>query len=379
MKNDVVKAFKQIFGANPRWIVRAPGRVNLIGEHTDYNDGYVFPMAINRALWIALRPRRGDRVIVHSLDFGKKVELDLAGFARENTNWTEYLKGIVWAMRDDGLQLSGWEGVVAGDVPIGSGLSSSAALEIGIARAFSAAADLPWKAVPMAKLAQKAENEWVGVNCGIMDPLISAVAEEGKAALIDCRSLEIEQVLLPEDITVVVMNTMKPRGLVDSAYNERRHQCEIGAQYFGVRALRDVGINELMVAKGRIDPTIYKRTRHVITENERVLQMANMLRSNNSDAAGELMNLSHASLRDDFEVSCEELDQMVEAASGHPGCFGARMTGGGFGGCAVALVSENVVHDFAIQVSNEYQRQTNIEPQFLISAPAQGVEIEILN
>lgn len=376
MKNKVVNAFMQVYGERPAWVVRAPGRVNLIGEHTDYNDGFVFPMAINRAVWIAMRPRHDGRLDVQSLDFGNRFQMDLEDFSRGAPDWVEYVKGTAWALQDYGAQLTGWEGVLAGDISIGSGLSSSAALEIGVARTFSLSSGLAWDPLAMAKITQKAENQWVGVNCGIMDQLISAVAEEGRATLIDCQSLKVEQVLLPEEVTVVVMNTKVRRGLVDSAYNERRSQCEAAAAHFGKTVLRDVGIEELIAARGELGELIYKRAHHVITENERTLRMAHSLRHNDLGGAGELMVQSHKSLRDDFEVSCPELDLMVEAAMAHPGCLGARMTGAGFGGCAVALVREDRVHDFSRQASAAYRSQTGIDPEFLVTTPAQGVQAE---
>jgi galactokinase len=377
-KEEALRAFEVHYGTAATWLVRAPGRVNLIGEHTDYNDGYVFPMAMNRAVWIALGPRSEDRLFLHSLDFDQSLELNLGAFQRDKTEWREYVKGMVWALQEEGFPLAGWEGVITGDIPIGSGLSSSAALLVGTARACSAAADFRWRPVHMAKLAQRAENEWVGVNVGIMDPLISAVAERGKAALIDCRNLAIEQISLPVNLKVVVMNTMKARGLVESAYNDRRRECEIAARVFGVKALRDVSFAHLRKAKERLDSTVYRRARHVITENERTLNMGEMLKSGDLDAVGELLRASHASLRDDFEVSCRELDIIVEAANRYPGCVGARMTGAGFGGCAVALVMGDAAKDFSRQVSGEYRQQLGIEPELLISDPAQGANLELL-
>lgn len=377
-KEKALHAFEVHYGAAATWLVRAPGRVNLIGEHTDYNDGYVFPMAMNRAVWIALGPRSDDRLFLHSLDFDQFLELPMGDFQRQKTGWREYVKGMVWALREESFPLVGWQGVMTGDIPMGSGLSSSAALLVGIARACSVAADFKWQPVHMAELAQKAENEWVGVNVGIMDPLISAVAERGKAALIDCRELAVEQISLPENLTVVVMNTMKARGLVDSAYNERRQECEEAARYFGAKALRDVRLDQLREARGEMNPIVFKRAHHVITENERTLKMGAMLKSSDLDAAGELLKASHASLRDDFEVSCRELDILVDAANQTPGCIGARMTGAGFGGCAVALVMGDAAEGFSTQVSKEYRQELGTEPEMLISDPSQGAALESL-
>jgi galactokinase len=375
-KETVLQAFHQRFGTQPDWIVRTPGRVNLIGDHTDYNNGFVLPMAIDRSVWIALRRRSGNQVILQSLDFKETLEFDLKDFRKQAITWEEYVKGVAWTLRDEGLDLSAWEGVVAGDIPVASGLSSSAALELAVARAFAAAANWPWQPKLVARLMQKAENEWVGVASGIMDPLISAVAEAGKAALIDCGNLEIAQVAIPSTVAVVIMNTMKPRGLVDSAYNERRQQCETAAQYFGVRSLREVNLEDLTRAEGNLDEIIFKRARHVLSENDRVLHMAKELENNDPVAAGKLMKESHFSLRDDFEVSCTELDQIVAAAIEQPACFGARMTGAGFGGCAVALVKVGTVDGFIAMVTSEYQRRVGITPQFLVSSAAAGAGLE---
>ena len=242
-KEDIAAHFTRQFAAPPRWVVRAPGRVNLIGEHTDYNDGFVLPMAIDRAVWIALRPRDDRRVLVRSIDYNESEEFSLDGLVRRQAGWIEYLKGTAWALQDAGWGLVGWEGVLAGDVPLGAGLSSSAALEMAAARALAAAANAPWNPAAMAKLCQRAENQWVGVNCGIMDQMISAAGQSGCAMLLDCRSLAFQQAPLPPGVVVVVLDTSTRRGLVDSAYNERRRQCEQAAAFFRVprAARRDDG------------------------------------------------------------------------------------------------------------------------------------------
>ncbi|MBZ0304016.1 MAG: galactokinase, partial [Anaerolineae bacterium] len=253
LQERVITAFQEHFDAAPRYIVRAPGRVNLIGEHTDYNDGFVLPMAIDRATWIALSPRNDGQVVIHSLDFDRRAEFSLAQFENTDTGWFEYMKGIAWVLQAGGFKLNGWNGVMAGDVPIAAGLSSSAALELATARAFATVSGLDWQPASMARLAQRAENEWVGMNCGIMDQMISAAGVEGTALLIDCRSLDAENVPLPPDTVVVVLDTATRRGLVDSAYNERRRQCEEAARFFGVPALRDVSLAEFERRAGELD------------------------------------------------------------------------------------------------------------------------------
>jgi len=365
------RAFEGRFGEPPPFIVRAPGRVNLIGEHTDYNDGFVLPMAIDRAVWIALRPRRDRRVIVHSLDFDQAAKFSLDNL-HKGKGWLEYIQGVAWAFQVEGHRLEGWEGVMTGDVPIGAGLSSSAALELAAARAFAAVSDLEWEPVKMARLGLKAEVEWVGLNCGIMDQMICAAAQAGHALFLDCRSLEFEQISLPDGLLVAVLDTATRRGLLDSAYNERRAQCEAAARLFGVRALRDVDMQTFEARAGQLDPLTRRRARHVITENERVIQAVAALRGGDVKTLGSLLDASHASLRDDFEVSSPALDSMVGIARQADGCLGARMTGAGFGGCAIALVHAEKAREFSFHVFQEYTRQTGLTPSVFISQAAAG-------
>lgn len=362
LQTQVTTAFEAQSGERPSHVVYAPGRVNLIGEHTDYNDGFVLPMVIDRAVWIALRSTDDNQVRVHSLDYGETAEFNLNSFQHQGEHWLEYIKGVAYALQGAGYKLRGWEGVMAGNVPRGAGLSSSAALELATARAFTAVANLTWDATKMAQLAQKAENEWVGVNCGIMDQMVSAAGRPHHALLIDCRSLETELVKLPEGTAVVILDTNTRRGLVDSAYNERRQQCETAAAYFGVPALRDVSLAEFEARAAGLGSLIRQRARHVITENERVLTAVAAMRRHNARLLGQLMNASHASLRDDYEVSSHELNVMVESAQTQSGCLGARMTGAGFGGCAVALVQSSELESFVQKIAAEYERATHIRP-----------------
>jgi galactokinase len=369
------REFEQRFRTPPAFVVRAPGRVNLIGEHTDYNDGFVLPLAIDRAVWIALRPRADRQVLAHSLDFAGSATFALDDLTRCDGGWAEYVKGVAWVLQEAGYRLRGWEGVIAGDVPVGAGLSSSAALELAVARAFAAVSELPWDAAGMARLGQRAENEWVGVRCGIMDQMISAAGRAGHALLIDCRSLYTEAVPFPPGTTVVVLDTATRRGLVDSAYNERRRQCESGARAFGVSALRDVSSAHFEKECGRLDEFSRRRVRHVVTENERTLQAADAMRRGDAVAAGRLMNASHASLRDDFAVSSRELDIMVECGKAHPACLGIRMTGGGFGGCAVALIHSEQAEPFTTTVAASYQAATGIAPVLYVCAATDGTAV----
>ena len=381
LQEKVVAAFESRHGRLPDVVVRAPGRVNLIGEHTDYNDGFVMPMAIDSAVWLALRPVAGDRVEVHSLDFDETRDFSLnavrsraSGYA--DAGWIEYLKGVSWALLDAGHHLEGWEGVVAGDVPVGAGLSSSAALEMACARASAAVSELPWDPAAMALLGQRAENEWVGVNCGIMDQMISACGSAGHALLLDCRSLAGSQVPLPPGTAVVVMDTGTRRGLVDSAYNERRSQCEAAAAHFGVQALRDVTVSRFeQETEAAMPPGSWRRARHVITENDRTELAAVAMRSGDAVELGRLMDASHESLRADFEVSSAALDAMADCARGAPGCVGARMTGAGFGGCAVALVTAADVEHFASEVADRYTRATGRDPSVYVCTATDGAAL----
>jgi len=374
-KQQLLAHFRQRFGGPPRWVVRAPGRVNLIGEHTDYNDGFVLPLAIDRAVWIALRPGGDRRVAVHSIDYGESAEFSLDGLTNDRAGWVEYLKGTAWSLQQAGHRLAGWEGVLMGDVPLGAGLSSSAALEMATARAFAAAGDLPWDPAAMAKLGQRAENKWVGVNCGIMDQLISGCGRSGHALLIDCRSLESRAVPFPPGSAVVVLDTATRRGLVDSAYNERRAQCEAAAKFFGTPALRDVSVEQFAKAADGLDEITRRRARHVITENDRTLKAAEAMCRGDLAALGELMHRSHVSLRDDFEVSSEALNAMVECARAHPACYGARMTGAGFGGCAVALIRAAAADDFVPHTASQYRQKTGHTPAVYVCQATNGAEV----
>ena len=376
MKPDtqVTEEFQRCFGEPHRFLVRAPGRVNLIGEHTDYNDGFVLPMAINHATWIALRPRTDQWIVLHALDHedDPTLEFSLSDLNRRVKHWGEYPKGVAWALREAGHSLRGWEGVTACDVPMGAGLSSSASFELAVARAFQAVSGFAWDAPAIAKACQRAENQWVGMNCGIMDQMVSACGKAGYALLIDCRSLETRPVPLPKDTVVVVLDTTTRRGLVDSAYNERRTQCEAAAKLLGVKALRDISVEQFEARAESLDAVTRRRARHVITENARTLQAA---ATSDPVALGKLMYASHESLRDDFEVTNNELNIMVQCARNTEGCYGARMTGGGFGGCAVALVCADKAEEFGGAIRAAYYSATSLTPRTHVCHATDGAEL----
>ena len=372
-QDRAARHFHTTFASTPAAIVRAPGRVNLIGEHTDYNDGFVFPLAIDRAACIALRPRRDNRVRVISLDMDDNQTFALDDLPRPaEVRWIDYIIGVAWALNRDGFALRGWEGVLAGDVPIGSGLSSSAALELAAARAFHEVSGFAWDAARMAQIGRAAENEWLGIQTGIMDQMISACGIDGRALLIDCRSLSATPAPLPAGTAVVILDTGTRRGLVDSAYNERRAQCEAAARHFGIPALRDLDMAAFSRRANELDAVIRRRARHVISENERTLQARDAMLAGDAARLGELMVKSHISLRDDFEVSSPALDAMVDCANAEASCYGARMTGAGFGGCAVALVRADDADGFSRRVAAAYRGKTGNEPALYVTRACAG-------
>lgn len=369
----VTQAFRERFGTEPEAVVQAPGRVNLIGEHTDYNDGFVLPLALGRGTYLALRRRDDTQVVAVSREKGEAT-FDLADLKRGD-GWAEYLKGVAWALQEDGLTLSGWEGVLTSDVPAGAGLSSSAALELATMQAFSVVSGFPWEPKRMAKLAQRAENEWVGAMTGIMDQLISACGEAGSALLIDCRSLETTSVPVPAGTAVVVMDTATRHRHVDSGYNDRRRECEEAAAFFGVPALRDVSEAQFLAREAELLEPIRRRARHIITENDRTEAAAKAMQEGDAEKLGQLMNESHISMRGDFEISSPELDAVVALAQTEAACYGARMTGGGFAGCAVALVREATLQTFTEQVAAAYKKATGLTPALYVCHGAAGAAV----
>ncbi len=373
-RQRIVEEFRRRWPMEPPLVVRAPGRINLIGEHTDYNDGFVLPMAIDRAVWMALRPRPDQQVIVHSLDFGDSIEFALPRFERTGPAWGEYIKGVAWSLAESGRALTGWEGVVGGDIPIGAGLSSSAAIEVAAARAFSEVSRFAWEPAQMARITQRAENEWVGVHCGIMDQLTSISGVAGHALLIDCRSLKVSPVPLPGGATFVILDTGTRRTLTTSAYDDRRSQCQQAATLLGAPALRDVTLQDLDRMQKALPEMIFRRARHVVSENERTVRAAAALGRGDLIEAGQLMNASHESLKSDYEVSSPELDTMV-GCSHTQGCYGARLTGAGFGGCAVALIRDDTLANFSAEVTACYRAATRIEARLIFCKASEGAAV----
>jgi galactokinase len=381
----LVVAFQERYTTKPR-IFRAPGRVNLIGEHTDYNDGFVLPMAIDRETVVAIAPRvdRILRVWSVNLEDSQELNLDKPGPGRRGS-WMDYVEGIAAALADRGLTLSGADIALTSDVGIGSGLSSSAALEISLGTALIAVAGSTIDKLSLALAGQTAEHRHVGILCGIMDQFTSVHAFKNHAILLDCRSLEARQIPLRlGEYQVVICDSRVRHTLASSEYNRRHQDCQSGVQLLravlpGIRALRDVTTDQLQAHRSILPATIYRRCRHVITENDRTMQAADALSAGDVAAVGRLMLKSHRSLKDDYEVSCSELDILVESAIAQPGVLGARMTGGGFGGCTVNLVPKNRVEPFRTNVSREYLNRTRVVPDiFPVEASAGAEEITAL-
>ncbi len=361
-------------------VFRAPGRVNLIGEHTDYNDGFVMPAAIDFSTWVTVEPRDDRRVSVFSENFSEEIEFNLDDSSpTARGHWSDYVRGVAIILEQAGQRLRGATLRIRGEVPIGSGLSSSAAIEVATARALLENSGLSLDQVELARLCQRAENEFVGMRCGIMDQFISCCGQKGIALLLDCRSLSYKLLPLPEGARLVICNTMVRHALATGKYNARRAECEAGVRHFGgilpdVRALRDVTKADLELQEKRLPEVIQRRCRHVITENARVLEAGVSLEKGDLERFGELMNESHESLRNDYEVSCAELDLMVQLARRVDGVFGARMTGGGFGGCTINLVKVENVDEFQRAVAQGYEQATGLAPEIYVCSAAAGAE-----
>jgi galactokinase len=369
-----VRLFREQFGGDPDALLRAPGRVNLIGEHTDYNDGFVLPAAIDRDLCVAIRPRPDPWVDVRSEGLDRAT-VAIDRFDARSEGWGAYVQGVAWALTEADHSLTGWDGAIASDIPIGAGLSSSAAIELAVARAFELTSGFEWDSTEMAKLCQRAENVWVGLASGLMDQLACVRGRRGHAILLDCRSLESEWVPIPDRGAVVVLDTGTRRELETSAYNDRRRECQMAARALGVESLRDVSESDLRSDSTVLADTIARRARHVVTENERTIAAADAMRADDAERMGRLMNESHRSLRDDFEVSSEALDAMADAARATEGCFGARLTGGGFAGCAVALVERSATSSFERTVARAYRERTGLTCEIYVCRASDGVSV----
>jgi galactokinase len=380
IEDKVLSQFMEKWGAGAL-IFRAPGRVNLIGEHTDYNEGFVMPAAINFYTWIAAAPRKDHVLEVYSDRFHESVALQLDALdGPPRRHWSDFIRGVAATLQAAGYALPGANLLIHGDVPLGAGLSSSASLETAAAMALTSIAGIAVPRLELAKLCQSAEHNYVGTRCGIMDQFIASFGVAGHALMLDCRSLEYQLLRIPENLSLVICNSMVRHELATGEYNHRRADCETGVRILQdhlpqIKALRDVTIEELERYQKSLPERVYRRCRHVITENDRVLAAAVALRAEQIERFGELMYGSHASMRDDYEISCKELDTLVDLASSFPGVYGARMTGGGFGGCTINLVRTESALEFKEHIAQAYSEATGIVPEVYICKPSQGAEV----
>lgn len=379
------EAFELAFSARPQWIAQAPGRVNLMGGHVDYNQGVVLPVAVELDVAVAYKPRQDRLVRILSVNFDQRAEFDITELLPGSVaGWAAYPAGVAWSLAQVGLAVNGLDAAVAGNIPIGGGLSSSAAVEVAFALAFRQASGLDLPDLELAKLAQTAENQFVGVNCGIMDQVVSACAESGSALLLDCRSLEFRHVPLPTGLRIVVLSTGVERELRSSEYNKRRRECEEGVTRLAavdpdIQALRDVAPERLAALSRHLPAPLDRRVRHVVGEIERVHLATAALEQAEIERVGELMYASHRSLRDDYQVSSDELNALVELARQAPGIVGARLTGAGFGGCTVNLVGAALTDEFVASVSRGYEIAFGHEPVAYISDAAPGATIRAVD
>jgi galactokinase len=381
---DLKQQFAAAFGEGGKiHVVRAPGRVNLIGEHTDYNDGFVFPMAIEPHVLIACRTRDDSTVRIGSTVFpGQIAQFDVSGpIERGEPKWANYSKGVAAELRAAGIPLPGMDALITNTLPVGGGLSSSAAIEVATAQAFLTLAGLKMDPNRIALICQRAEHEYAGVPVGIMDQMIVASGKAGDAMLLDCRDLSKQFVEIdPKDLRVVICNSMVKHELSSGEYAQRRKQCEEGVSYFrrenpNVKALRDVSMSQVEAAKGKLPDVIYRRCHHVVSENRRTTEAAALLGQHHYEKVGQLMVQSHNSLRDDYEVSVPELDFLVEESMKVKGVYGARMTGGGFGGCIVALTQPRAVETLTTHLNTEYQNKFQKKPTVFSTDAAAGVTV----
>ena len=370
--------FEQTYGTQPS-IFRAPGRVNLIGEHTDYNDGFVMPAAIGFYTWVAVSPRSDRAIHVRSEEFNEALELSLQELSGPpQHHWSDFVRGVAAVLQSQGHEPSGTNLIIEGQVPMGAGLSSSASLEVAIALALLGESRSEVSQFELVKMCQRAEHEYVGTRCGIMDQFIAVFGQEDHALMLDCRTLESDALRIPQDARLVICNSMVKHDLAAAGeYNRRRADCETGVGILRrslpqVRALRDVTLADLEAHRTELPEVVYRRCRHVISENQRVLDAASALRSGDLDDFGRLMRESHQSMRDDYEISVSELDLLVEIASECEGVYGSRMTGGGFGGCTISLVQSQSVEEFQRTITHKYKNATGISGPIYVCSAAQG-------
>ena len=387
LHETIITRFQERFGEEPAHIIRAPGRVNLLGEHVDYNDGFVLPIAIDRATWLAFSPSDTDQTTLAALDLSEEVSFtvetrpaktDTAG--KPLPTWALYPAGVMWALNEAGLATPALKGMYSSNVPQGSGLSSSASVEMAFALAWQTLGGWQLPAMERALLGQKAENQYVGVNCGIMDQFASACGEQDRLLHLDCRSLAWHTLPLPNDVAIVIADTKMRRALTSGEYNKRRADCEeavriLSADLPGITSLRDVSVETFNRLSSRLPEQVEMRARHVVEEIERTQRAIPLLEQGDMTEFGKLVNQCHVSLRDLYEVSIPELDTMVEIAQDLPGCYGARLTGAGFGGCTVNLVARGQADSFSSALAMGYETETGFSPEIYICSASKGAEL----
>ncbi|MGA2504328.1 MAG: galactokinase [Anaerolineales bacterium] len=390
LRQKILVAFQQRFGADPEFWARAPGRVNLLGEHVDYNEGFVLPAAIDRDTLVAFRRSGSPRSTLVALDLGEEISLDSQSVLDKQdsdgvplSGWALYPGGVSWALIAARLGTPGMDAVFASQVPRGAGLSSSASVEMAFGVAWKKLGGWSIPPIQMAQICLKAETQYVGVNCGIMDQFTTACGIKDRLLYLDCRSLEWRPLRLPDKTVIVIADTTVRRSLTDTSYNDRHSSCEEAVRIFqealpGIYALRDVSQEQFQRYSDQLPPVVAKRARHVVEEIARTERAVGLLEKNDAAGFGELMNLCHASLRDLYEVSCPELDTMAALARSLPGCYGARLTGGGFGGCTVNLVAAPLAGNFAAQLSADYEKATGLHPEVFICRAVDGAGVETI-
>jgi len=390
IRERLLGAFRLRFGTNPEFVARAPGRVNLLGEHVDYNEGFVLPAAIDQVTLVAFRNSGSPTSTLQALDLGKETSFDcLSILDKQDSNftglssWARYPAGVLWAINTQGLDTPGMQAVFASEVPRGAGLSSSASVEMAFGVAWEKLGGWTLPPIELAKIGLKAETQYVGLNCGIMDQFASACGVKDRLLYLDCRSLDWQTLHMPENAIIVIADTSVRRSLADSPYNERHAACEEAVRILqeflpGIRALRDVSVEQFHRYASRLPEMVAKRAQHIVDEIARTEQAVELLENNDAVRFGELMNACHLSLRDLYEVSCPELDTLAALAQSLPGCYGARLTGAGFGGCTVNLVAGQAVKAFTRDLAAGYTQKTGIQPEIYICHAADGAAVETI-
>lgn len=377
---SVQKKFEELYNEKPL-LIRSPGRVNLIGEHTDYNEGFVLPAAIDKAIYFAISPRDDEKCNLFALDMNDSFQFSVSNLQFSEKHWPNYLMGVVDQILKMGYNLKGFNCVFGGDIPIGAGMSSSAAIEAGLAFALNHIFNFGMDKLTLVKLAQKAENEFVGVKCGIMDQYINIFGKYGNVLRIDCRSLEYDYFPFEyKEISIVLFDTGVSHSLASSEYNQRRKECTLGVElikkdHSQIKSLRDVTLAMLNDYKNKLDSKIFRRCKYVVEENDRILKACNSLKEKNLSEFGSFMYATHEGLSKDYEVSCKELDYLVELTTENPGIYGSRMMGGGFGGCTINLIENNLIEETKENFSNKYKQKFNIDLKTYITSISNGTSV----